>query len=87
MFGGVSIMLDEQLLVAIRRNDNLLVRVDPARAAELLRKPGAEPATMGADRPMGPGWISVSGAAVSSVEPLTSWLQVALDHHRSRAGN
>ena len=80
MFGGMSLMLDERMLVAVRQ-DGLLVRVDPARSAELLGIEGAEPAAMGAQRSMGPGWIAVSGAAVASDEQLTFWLQVALQHH------
>lgn len=85
MFGGRSIMLDDRMLMSIRRSDELLVRVDPARCAELLEVAGAEPAYMGAHRPMGPGWITVSAAAVSSVEQLDFWLQVALDFHASNA--
>ncbi len=84
MFGGVSVMLDDRMLVAVRQ-DGLLVRIDPARSAELLDLPGAEPAAMGPHRSMGPGWIVVSGAAVNSEDQLTFWLQVALDHHASHA--
>jgi TfoX/Sxy family transcriptional regulator of competence genes len=80
MFGGLSLMLDERMLVSVRQ-DSLLVRVDPDRSAELLGVEGAEPAAMGTHRSMGPGWITVSGAAVSSDEQLACWLQVALDHH------
>ena len=86
MFGGRSIMLDERMLVSVRRDDSLLVRVDPDRSPELLAVPGAGPAAMGAHRSMGPGWIAVSGAAVSSDEQLDFWMQVALDHHAGSTG-
>ena len=69
MFGGLSVLLDERMVVAVRRNDSLLVRVDPARSAELLGVDGAEPAAMGAHRSMGPGWIAVSSAAFISAPP------------------
>lgn len=86
MFGGLSVLLDERMVVAVRRNESLLVRVDPARSAELLSVDGAEPASMGAHRSMGPGWIAVSGAALSADEQLAYWLQVALDHHAGSTG-
>ena len=78
MFGGRSIMLDERMLVAVRKDDSMLVRVDPDRSAELLGVPGAGPAAMGANRSMGPGWITVSGTALSSAEQLEFWLRTAL---------
>jgi TfoX/Sxy family transcriptional regulator of competence genes len=80
MFGGLSFMLDERMVVAVR-DDSLLVRVDPARSAELLSIPGANPAVMGADRPMGPGWITVSADALATDQQLTDWIEVALQHH------
>lgn len=80
MFGGVSLMLDERMLVAVRQ-DSLLIRIDPGRSTELLSVAGAEPAAMGAHRSMGPGWITVSGRALAADEQLAFWLQVALDHH------
>lgn len=81
MFGGRSIMLDERMLVSVRADDSLLVRVDPARAGELLAVQGAQPASMGAHRSMGPGWIAVAGSAVADAAQLEFWLRVALDHH------
>ena len=87
MFGGVSVMVDEKMLVSIRKDDDLLVRIDPARRAELLAVEGAAPAVMGVDRrPMGQGWIVVSGAAVASAEQLGFWVQVALDHRPASTG-
>jgi TfoX/Sxy family transcriptional regulator of competence genes len=87
MFGGLSILLDERMLVAVRRNDSLLVRVDCERSAELLSVAGAEPASMGPHRSMGPGWITVSGSALSADDQLAYWLQVALEHHAGATGN
>jgi hypothetical protein len=81
MFGGRSVMLDDRMVVSVRRDESLLVRVDPDRSPELLRVPGAGPAAMGPHRSMGPGWITVSSAAVASGEQLAFWLQVALEHH------
>ena len=80
MFGGLSFMADDSLVAAARRNGDLLVRIDPARSDELLTLPGASPAVMGADRSMGPGWITVSQESLTTDRQLAFWMQVALDH-------
>lgn len=82
MFGGLSFMVDEQLVVAARGEDELLVRVDPQRQDELLARPGARPATMGKDREMGPGWLAVSGPGLADDVQLASWVEIALEHQR-----
>ena len=84
MFGGLSFMVDEAMVVAAGRDGDLLVRTDPARHAALLELPGARPAVMGADRPMGPGWITVAAHGVSTDEQLAAWIQVGLEHRDSR---
>lgn len=86
MFGGRSIMLDDRMLVAVRGDRSLLVRIDPARSAELLRLDGAQQAAMGAHRAMGPGWIAVSGEAVTTAAQLDFWVTVALEHHAGQSG-
>jgi hypothetical protein len=80
MFGGLSFLVDDSLVVAAGRGGELLVRVDPARSEELLDVPGARAAVMGADRPMGPGWITVSGEGLTTDEQLAFWLDVGLTH-------
>lgn len=81
MFGGLSFMVDNRMLVAARRDGDLLVRIDPSRHDELLQHPGARDSIMGADRPMGPGWITVSGLHLETAEELAFWTQIGLDHH------
>jgi len=80
MFGGLSFMVDDSMVVAAGRNGDLLVRINPARHDELLNVPGAKPAVMGADRPMGPGWITVSHDGLATDDQLTFWTQVGLEH-------
>jgi hypothetical protein len=66
MFGGLSFMVNDRMVVATLKHGCLLVRVDPGRSRELLARPGARPAEMGTGRPMGRGWrVPVSRAAVS----------------------
>ena len=85
MFGGLSFMLDDRMVVSVHRDGSLLVRVDPDRSAELLCLPDARPAVMGAERPMGPGWITVTADGLSTDQQLTDWIGVALQHHGRRA--
>src|SRR5688572_29401617 len=47
MFGSLSFMVDERMIVAAGRNGHLLVHVDPERSEELLLRAGARRAEMG----------------------------------------
>ncbi len=80
MFGGLSFMVADKLTVSVGRDDDLLVRVDPDRHQELIEHAGAETAEMGG-RTMGPGWVHVTGSALTSDAELGVWLEVALAHH------
>lgn len=85
MFGGRAFMLDDRMVVSVHRDGSLLVRVDPERSAELLALPGAGPAVMGADRPMGPGWVTVTADGLAGDHELARWIGVALEHHRRQS--
>lgn len=85
MFGGLSFMVNDKMVVAVGRDGDLLVRVDPERNSELIALPGVRPAEMGVGRAMGPSWISVAHDALVADEQLSFWVAVALDHN-ARAG-
>lgn len=85
MFGGLSFMVNEKMVVSVLRDGDLLVRVDPGRNEELVALPGAGQAEMGAGRTMGPGWIHVAGDAIATEERLSFWIAVALAYN-GRAG-
>lgn len=82
MFGGLSFMVDERMIVACRGSGSLLVHIDPLRSTELLSRPGARPAEMGKGRSMGPAWLEV-GRETLTDEELAYWLQAALSAGRS----
>lgn len=82
MFGGRVFMVDGKLLVSAGGDGDLLVRVDPARADELLAVDGARIAEMG-ERSMGPSWLLVDADAVESSEDLTFWLDAALAYNET----
>lgn len=85
MFGGLSFMVEDRMVVAAGRDGDLLVRIDPTRFDQLLTRPGAQPAIMGADRPMGAGWIRVSHDGIATDEQLGFWTGVGLEHLAAQA--
>ena len=81
MFGGLSFMVNDKMVVAAGRDGDLLVRVDPERNRELVALPGAEPAEMGAGRAMGPSWVSVARETIAADGQLSFWIDVALEYN------
>jgi TfoX/Sxy family transcriptional regulator of competence genes len=78
MFGGLSFMVNNKMIVNVRRSGDLLVRVDPHRSPELVADHGARPAEMGAGRPMGPGWLDVPAECTTGDDQLRFWIDVAM---------
>ena len=83
MFGGRSFMINNKSVVCAQKNGDLLVRVDARDHQELLARPGARQAEMGAGRTMGAGWISVESASITADADLDFWLATALEHNRT----
>ncbi|GAB10338.1 hypothetical protein GOARA_056_00850 [Gordonia araii NBRC 100433] len=83
MFGGRALMVNEKMAVCALKDGDLLVRVDAGEHDDLLRRPGAEQAEMGAGREMGPGWIAVAGESIGRDEELVFWLEKALEYNRA----
>lgn len=83
MFGGRSFMVNDKMVVSAWKNGGLLVRVPSGRHEELIGRPGATQAEMGAGRTMGPGWVEVTPGAIGTDEALSEWLGIALDHNRT----
>jgi len=77
MFGVLALMVEDSMAVAAHKDGSLLVRVDPAEDAELLRKPDASRAEMGTGRSMGEGWIRVEARALRDDTSLVGWLEAA----------
>jgi TfoX/Sxy family transcriptional regulator of competence genes len=79
MFGGLSFMVNDKMIVNVRRGGDLLVRVDPRRSPELVADHGARFAEMGAGRGMGPGWLDVAVELTATDDQLHFWLEVAME--------
>ena len=78
MFGGLSFMVNERLVIGVTRDGDLLIRADPEQADELLTVKGARPAEMGNGRVMGKSWISVARKTIGTDQTLDYWIEVAL---------
>ncbi len=86
MFGGLSFMVNDRLVVSLMPDGALLVRADPERDDELLTAAGARPAEMGAGRVMGKGWIAVGEEAVADRGDFDFWIGVALEYNSRERG-
>jgi len=87
MFGGLAFMLDDRMVVCVSGGGgDLLVRVAPEQDAELVTRPGARRAEMGAGRSMGEGWIAVDERSLESGDDLQHWIDAALDFHSRGSG-
>lgn len=81
MFGGLSFMVNEKMVVATFKSGDLLVRVDPEHGRQRLTMPGASVAEMGAGRSMGTGWIRVAAEAIVTDEQLSFWMGEAMAYN------
>lgn len=81
MFGGLAFLLDGTLVASASSRGGMLLRVDPARTAELAAEPGVEPFEM-RGRAMA-GWLHVLDEAIAEDEDLERWVAIGLAHARS----
>ncbi|GAA4544771.1 TfoX/Sxy family protein [Pseudonocardia xishanensis] len=73
MFGGLAFLVGGHMALAASGRGGLMVRVDPARAPELLERAGVERMVMGG-REMD-GWLRVLGSPeVDDVPDLSDWV-------------
>jgi TfoX/Sxy family transcriptional regulator of competence genes len=86
MFGGLSFMVNDKMLVNVRRSGDLLVRVDSRRSSDLVADHGARFAEMGGGRAMGPGWLDVAVELIATDAQLRFWLDAAMEFNDQIAG-
>jgi TfoX/Sxy family transcriptional regulator of competence genes len=75
MFGGLAMLRNGNMAVAVRGEGGLLVRTDPNDGAA-LEEPGAGLAVM-QGRAM-PGWVTVAAEAVRKPSDLRRWVDRGL---------
>lgn len=76
MFGALAFLIDDRVAVAASADGGLLVRVDAARAEQLLRTTAAQPVEM-KGRTMR-GWLHVDGEHVRSRRRLGEWIAIGI---------
>jgi TfoX/Sxy family transcriptional regulator of competence genes len=81
MFGGLAFLVGGNMAVAASGQGGLLVRVDPAESATLVRTSGASVAVM-RGREM-PGWLRVEADEVETKDELAAWVGRGVSFARS----
>jgi TfoX/Sxy family transcriptional regulator of competence genes len=76
MFGGLAFLLHGNMAVAASSQGGMMLRVDPADAAELTRHPHARAMEMRGRRM--DGWLRVDAEAVESAAELSRWVAVGV---------
>ena len=72
MFGGVGFLLHGNMACGVHK-DGLIVRVDPAKHAALLKKTGARPFDI-TGRPM-KGWLIIDAPGFRTAAQLRAWVK------------
>jgi len=80
MFGGLALLASGNMSVGIHGNE-LIVRVDPAKTDELLKKPGVRIFDI-TGKPM-KGWLLVAAEAVPDSKSLQSWVRMGLAYAKA----
>ena len=73
MFGGIAFLLGGNMAVGVHGED-LIVRVDPAQTAALLREAGAKPFDLSGSRGPPAGWLLVSPTGYRTDAALRTWI-------------
>jgi len=76
MFGGVGYLIHGNMACGVHR-DHLMVRVDPAKHEQLLRKPHVLPFDL-TGKPM-KGWLLVKPAGCGTGKQLDTWVNTGVD--------
>jgi TfoX/Sxy family transcriptional regulator of competence genes len=81
MFGGLAFLVRGNMAISASGQGGVLVRVDPARIAELAARPHAEVAVM-RGRAMD-GWLRVDDDGVRTKPQLQRWVDEGVAYARS----
>ena len=79
MFGGICFMVDDKMMGGVVQ-DRLMIRHDPGRAEELMKREGCRPMDF-TGKPM-TGMVYVDLNVLQSREQLESWINVAMEFNK-----
>src|SRR2546426_4006274 len=72
MFGGIAFLLGGNMCVGVH-GDDLIVRIEPAATAAMLKEPGAKPFDL-AGRPGMAGWVLLAPPGYPTDAALPTWV-------------
>ncbi|MFZ5894924.1 MAG: TfoX/Sxy family protein [Myxococcota bacterium] len=81
MFGGVGMLVNGNMAVAVRGKGGLLVRIDPDDAEGLLSEPGVKLMKMRGRTTR--GWITVDAKACARRADVLRWVKRGLTYAKS----
>src|SRR5688572_23682106 len=81
MFGGLAFLINGNMAVSASSKGGLLLRVDPARTASLVKEPDVRRFEM-RGREMD-GWLRVDETVVKTQKQLRRWAGIGVDYARS----
>jgi TfoX/Sxy family transcriptional regulator of competence genes len=81
MFGGLAFLINGNMAVSASGQGGLLLRVDPADTAALVRRPEASRFEM-RGREMD-GWLRIDPSGLATKRQLTSWVSRGIRYARS----
>jgi TfoX/Sxy family transcriptional regulator of competence genes len=76
MFGGIGFLLNGNMACGVNK-DNLIVRVDPEKHVDLLKKPHTKPFDL-TGKPM-KGWLLVEADGVKTEKQLSAWVKEGVE--------
>ena len=78
MFGGLCFMVNNKMCVGVEQ-ERLMVRLDPERFDEVIKKDGCQP--MDFTGKVMKGYVFVDEAALKTKQQLQYWISLALDYN------
>jgi len=78
MFSGIAFMVNDKLCIAVR-NDNIMIRIDPALHDEMVEKQGCSSMVMRGKELN--GYVVVGESVLKTKKQLQYWIQLALDYN------
>ena len=79
MFGGLCFMVNDKMCVGVEK-DRLMVRLDPKRFDEVMKKEGCKP--MDFTGKVMKGFVFVDADVLDTKKKLDYWVQLALDYNK-----
>ena len=79
MFGGLCFMVNEKMCVGVEK-ERLMVRLDPAKYDEVMKKEGCKP--MDFTGKIMKGYVFVDIEALNTKKKLEYWMDLALEYNK-----